>query len=67
LKVTDSNGASLIDYTYDPESKMYGISGFSIPLSNVAFNTMSVRATDPKYNLIKVEWDFDGDGKYELE
>jgi hypothetical protein len=65
LKVFDVNGNSLINDTYDNNSGIYNITDLAIPQSGVTFNALSVRVTDPKYDLLEVEWDFDGDGKYE--
>jgi chitodextrinase len=65
LKVTDSNGNSLINDTYNKEENVYDITDFDIPQTSVTFNANSVRVTDPKYDLINVDWDFDGDGKFE--
>jgi len=65
LKVFDVNGESLINETFDSNNNLYNITDFSVPQPSVTFNAVSVRVTDPKYELIEVEWDFDGDSKYD--
>lgn len=64
LKITDTSGKSLIDNTYNNPLKAYYITDVSIPM-NIQFDATDVKVDNYGYELSNVEWDFNGDGKFE--
>lgn len=64
LKITDTSGRSLIDNTYNKALKAYYITDVTIP-TNIQFDATDVKVDNYGYELSNVEWDFDGDGKFE--
>jgi len=64
LKIADTSAKSLIDNTYSKPLKAYYITDVTIPM-NIQFDATDVKVDNYGYELSGVEWDFDGDGKFE--
>lgn len=64
LKVTDTSLKSLLDNTYSKSLRAYYITDVVIPM-NVQFDATDVKVENYGYELVNVEWDFDGDSVFE--
>ncbi|MCK9272854.1 PKD domain-containing protein [Candidatus Gracilibacteria bacterium] len=63
LKIQKEDKTSVIDNTYKREIKAYYIE-IGIP-AKLTFNANLIAVNDPTYDLKNVEWDFNGDKKFE--
>lgn len=64
LRIIGTSGKSLIDNTYNKSLKAYYITDVAIPM-NIQFDATDVKVDNYGYELSSVEWNFNGDGKFE--